>query len=345
MGRRGASWCVVAVLAAAGCGASSHAGVAAAVSPLASTPRATSREPRDTATQLVVVQGTRLSVLDLTTGTVRPLPTDPRLTDHDRLDALAVGGQLVLLGDDNTGAGNGASDVLVTTAGPGSRAQVLGQAGYLVPSGDPGLVWLVDVEDGGPHVGTTLRELDAAGHVHRSAGFPGEVDVRPFGTHFLRSADQGGTALVDDHGTVLHRYAEDVVTAQGDTAVLAERDCSHDCLVRVLQDGAADRTVRVADLPYLPENDLVGTSLVGDVTPESDGPAAGSLVRVDLTTGAVTTPHGTTAPYWGASFATAGDRVFFADGTGDHVSVLDLRTGTVSQLPHRSGTITGLAVL
>jgi hypothetical protein len=314
-----------------------------------------------TGARLLVVQGTRLQTLDVDAGRVRALPRTAHASDYDRLDVVAVDGQLVLVGDNNTGAGSGPFPAYATTAGPGSRLRALGEASYLLPSEHSGRVWLAAVVDtNDATAGTTLTEVDLSGRVHQRAHF--RYGAQPFAGGFLRQAganapgDAGdqGTDLVDAQGRVLHNYAGRVVLVTGNTAILSLTDapCSGQCRLQVLTAGATieERTVTVAALPGLSE---LGLSRDGSRLFTSDIVEGGSnppswVTELDLRTGRV---HRLTdawaETYYGASFVFSADGrwMFFSDVDAKHVDAYDLTTRRAFRVPGTFGTITQLELL
>jgi hypothetical protein len=320
-------------------------------------PRLTAR----TGARLLVVQGTRWQTLDVDTGRMRTLPRPADAAEYDRLDVVAVGRQLVLVGDNNTGAGNAPSPAYVTTDGPGSRLREIGQASYLLRSAHPGRVWLVaDKDTNADDAGSTLTEVDLSGVVHQRAHF--RYGAQPFAGGFLRQAgtnapgDAGdqGTDLVDGHGRVLHNYAGRVVLVTGNTAILSLTDapCSGQCRLQVLTAGATieERTVTVAALPGLSELGLSrdGSRLFTSEIVEGGSNPPSWVTELDLRTGRV---HRLTdawaETFYGPSFVFSADGrwVFFSDVDAKHVDAYDLTTRRAFRVPGTFGTITQLELL
>ena len=317
--------------------------------------------PARTGAQLLVVQGTKLETLDVDTGARRMLPTDPRLRDHDRLDVRPVGSELAVLGDDQTGAGNGPYPAYLTTSGPGSALREVGQASYLLPSRRADRVWLVADEDtNGGDSGTTLVEVDVHGRVRERATFVHAFGVRPFAGAFLLpvAAADGGpgdhTDLVDRAGRRLHRYLGNPVATSGSTAVLVQGDapCSSDCRLLVLTAGRTitERSVAFDALPGLMEPGLSrdATRLFTSAVDESDPTVPSRVTELDLTTGRSTpVTDAWSATYYGPSFqfTPEGRWMFFLDVDKVHVDAYDLQERTSYRVKGTYGTITQLTLL
>jgi hypothetical protein len=311
-----------------------------------------------TNSRLVVVQGTKLQVLDVDAGTRSTLPGHSFDHEYDRYDVLAVGRQLVMVGDNNTGAGSGPFPAYATTAGPGSRLRTLGQASYLLPSEHLDRVWLVAVKDtNDADAGATYSEVDLRGVVHHRAHF--RFQVSPFFGGFFREAgppgtDTGDTELVNAAGERLHFYPHSYVLAiSGNTAVLNEDpfDCSR-CTLRVLTSGPAqlsERHVVVDSLPRLSEIRLAedGSRLLLGIDSESGDPQA-RVAQINLRSGEQSEITGAAAgTFYGPSFDFSGDGrwVFFTDADGKSVDVCDVVTGRAYRVAKGFDRITQLQVL
>jgi hypothetical protein len=316
-----------------------------------------------TGARLLVVQGTRLDLLDVDTGERTRVATDPLLVHHDRIDVISIGGQLVMLGNNQTGAGNGPYPAYATTAGPGSRLRLLGQASYLLPSIHQDRVWLIaEVESNAAEAGSTLTEVDVRGAVHQRVRFRHRFSVHPFAGGFLVDAsvtapgDAGdqGTDLVDASGRRLHHYDGHPHLVRGDTAVLARKDapCSRHCPLLVLTAGPriSERTVNIdvepglAQLGLSPDSSRLFTSVIVEGTTKPP-----SLVTdVHLETGAA---HQLTdawaETYYGPSFVFNRDGrwLFFSDVDARHIDGYDLTTGRAFRVRGSFATITQLEVL
>lgn len=311
-----------------------------------------------TGTRLVVVQGTRLELLDTDTGRRTLLATDRRLLGNDRIDVAVVEGELVLLANNNTGAGNGPNEVLATTAGPGSALRRIGEASYLRPSQTNGRVWLVAENDTNDSPGSTLAEVDTHGAVYRHATFANSFSVEPFAGEFLRPTQLADgstgddTELVDAHGRRQHLYRGRLVAVHGDTAVIsqASEPCSRDCRLLVLTSngGVRARTVTFDALPYLVEPALTpdGAQLFISNAVTEDG-SLDRLTELDLTRGQRReVDDAWSARYYGPSmtFSPAGRWMFFTDATGRNVDAYDLTTRRAFRVLGSFATITQLAV-
>jgi hypothetical protein len=315
-----------------------------------------------TGARLLVVQGTRLEMLTVDSGRRTVLPTRRELgQSYDRLDVVAIGDRLALVGDNNTGAGSGPFDAYATRTVPGSTFRVVGQASYLLPSEHSGRVWLAAVRDtNDASAGTTLTEVDVSGRVYQRAHF--RYGALPFAGGFLRQAgtnapgDAGdqGTDLVDSHGRVLHNYAGRVVLVSGKTAILSLTDapCSGSCRLQVLTAAATieERTVTVDAVPGLGELGLSrdGSRLfAGAIVEGGDNPPS-RVTDVDLRTGRV---HQLTdawaETFYGASFVFSADGrwMFFSDVDAKHVDAYDLTTRRAYRVDGEFGTITQLELL
>jgi hypothetical protein len=289
-----------------------------------------------TGARLLVVQGTRLEVADLDSGGRTRLATDPRLQNHDRLDAMSVAGQLVLLGDDQTGAGNGPYPAYATTTGPGSFLRAIGRASSLFPSDRAGRLWLTADDDGA--AGEKWSEVDVHGVVHRKATFRSGFGVKPFGPGFLRGIDAADgsagseTELVDGVGRRLRLFAgRDFVASSGRTAVLAERSpCARACDLSILTAGTSvrERHLEVDEAPSAGYAVLSpdGSSLY--VTEPANGVGGGpsELSEIHLTDGStLPVPGAFAASFFGPSmrFTPDGRWVFFVDADEVHVDAWD----------------------
>ncbi len=309
-----------------------------------------------TGTRLVVVQGTRLELLDVDTGRRTLLPTDPRLLGGERIDVAAVAGQLVMLDNDNTGAGNGPVDVFATTAGPGSALRKIGAASHVMASSHADRVWLVSAEERDMGPTSTFIEVGAAGRVYRRASVAGWGAV-PFADGFLRATVQADgssgddTELVDARGTRLRRYAGRVLAVRASTAILSEANCTNSCDLRVLSAGSfvRERTVRAVALPPLPDD---GWALTADAAhlfaarPVNEGSSALRITDLDLRTGASRDLAGAwAARYFGPSATLSDDGrfLFFIDAAGTHIDAYDLGTGQAVRVGGTFATITQLA--
>jgi hypothetical protein len=336
-------------------------------SPSPASPVPTPTPPRLTAatgSRLVVVQGTQLEVLDVDTGRISSLPRHPRAADYDRLDVVAVAGQLVLLGDNNTGAGSGPFPAYATTSGPGSRLRVVGQASYLIRSVHLDRVWLVaDVDNNNAaEAGSTLTEVDVRGVVHKRAHFRHRFGVQPFADGFLVDAsltapgDAGdqGTDLVDAHGRRLHHYDGHPRIVSGNTALLAANDvpCRRDCPLLVLTAGASisERTVEMDAVPGLTELGLSrdSTRLFTSVMVEGTEKPPSRVTELDLETGrAHQLTDAWAETFFGASFVFSPDGrwMFFSDADARHVNAYDLTMRRTFRVKGSFRTITQLEVL
>ena len=317
-----------------------------------------------TGSRLLVVQGTRLEVLDVDSGRREVLTTSRDLgTSYDRLDVVATGGRLVLVGDNNTGAGSGPFDAYVTRPVPGSSFRVVGQASYLRPSDHAGRVWLVaDKDTNDADSGETLVEVDVRGVVHQRAHFSHRFGVLPFAGGFLVDADvtapgdagEQGTDLVDARGRLRHHYPSPVLLVDGDTALLADNNepCARACRLQVLTAGSrvVERTVLVDALSQPLEAALSpdhSRLFTGVIVEGSDKPPT-RVSELDLRTGHV---H-ELADAWGEtfyapSFVFSPDSrwMFFADADGVHVNAYDLSARRSFRVQGDFGTITQLELL
>lgn len=314
-----------------------------------------------TRARLIVVQGTKLEVLSVDTGGVTALAAPADAAQYDRFDLLAVQEELVMVGDNNTGAGSGPFPVYVTTAGPGSALRVIGQASYLLASDRADRVWLVaDKDTNASDAGTTLVEVDVRGVVHQRATFRHTFGVKPFAGAFLRevvTADggfAGSTDLVDGAGRRLHRYAGSVVIAAAKTAVLSQGDvpCAHDCRLLVLTAGAQilERTVAFDSLPYLMELGLSrdSTRLFTSVIDEVDPGQPSYVTELDLEAGQRRLVRDAWAgTFYGPSFQFTPDGrwMFFTDVDKVHVDAYDVSSRTAYRVKGTFDTITQLALL
>jgi hypothetical protein len=309
------------------------------------------------------VQRTQLDLLNIDTGQRTRVRTDPLLVNHDRIDVISVGGQLVMLGDDQTGAGSGPYPAYATTAGPGSRLRMLGQASYLLPSVHQDRIWLLaDVVRDAAEAGSTLTEVDIRGLVHQRVRFRHRFGVRPFAGGFLvdanvtASGDAGdqGTDLVDARGRRLHRYDGHPHLVTGDTAVLARDDapCSRHCPLLVLTAGASisERTVTIDVEPGLAQLGLSRdrSRLFTSVIREGSDKPPSLVTDVDLETGAA---HPLTdawaETYYGPSFVFSRDGrwLFFSDVDATHIDAYDLKARRTFRVNGSFDTITQLEVL
>jgi hypothetical protein len=316
-----------------------------------------------TGSRLLVVQGIGLDLLDVDSGRPTTVRRFSHAAEYDRLDVVVVGRELVLVGDNNTGAGSGPFPAYATTAGPGSKLRTLGQASYLLRSAHRDRAWLVaDNDTNDADAGSTLTEVDLRGVVHQRAHFAHRFGVLPFAGGFLVDAgltapgDAGdqGTDLVDARGRVQHHYADRVYRVEGDTAILAASDvpCSRACHLLVLTAGATvvERTVDLAAVPSLYEAGLApdrSRLLASDVAEGSDR-RPGLVKDLDLRTGAVHDVTGAWAESgYGPSFVFSADGrwVFFVDVDGRHVDACDLHSRRSFRVDGDFGRITQLEVL
>ena len=308
-----------------------------------------------TGTLLVVVQETRLELLDVDTGKRTLLTTDRRLLGNDRIDVLGVGGQLVMLADNQTGAGNGPNEVLATTAGPGSPLRVIGQASYLRSSSSPGRLWLVSVLDTNNPM-EKLVEVDLHGGVHQAVTFRDVLNTEPFARGFLREtvmpdgSSGHATELVDARNRLLKSYLGSVVAVQGDTAVLADRSCPRDCTATVLsaRGSLIARRERSTALDLSSESTLSpdGARLLID---EPDGRVSATHLTALMLSGggyqSIDDAWG--ARYYGPSvrFSPDGRWMFFIDADEKSIDAHDLTTHRSYRVPGRFRTITQLEPL
>ena len=299
-----------------------------------------------TEVRLLVVQGTRLSLLDVDSGRVEAWPTDPRLADNDRLDATRIGGEVVLVPDNSTGAGGGGGTVFATTQGPGSRLRAIGSSDpYLQASARAGRIWLSSAEDTNTPR-TTLTEVDLTGRVSRRVVLADTVGAIPFAGGFLRdalpAADSPGTELVNSEGRRRELWPRmSVVAATPDLVVLSE-PCTERCpLLLLIADGSAAPVERRLDVDpslarasydraFSPEKDALFFT-----TPVSEG-GPSALSRLDLGSGRTTRLEGAlTATYWpfAPAFSDDGRWMFFSAADGSHVLVYDVRRGRTLRVP------------
>jgi hypothetical protein len=310
---------------------------------------------RATGARLLVVQGTRLEILDVDSGRTEVLASDPRLTGYERLDVLPVDGELVLLGDNSTGAGNVPSAVLATTAGAGSPLRQIGTAARLARSSTPRRLWLSVPHDGEvPSV--TFEEVDLDGRVHRRVVLRKTFYAEPFAEGFLRYDEIGsGVELVDGRGSVLRSFpGMRLLRVDPRTAVLVDGPV---CDVR------CDALVLRAD-PKLPLHRVEVAQVVGETSAEGavaqDGATlwtarawephtvGGSVHRTDLQTGQPVPVAGASAQtYWGfdPAFTPDGRWVFWPDADDDHVNAYDVSRGAASRVPGDFRGITSVVVL
>jgi hypothetical protein len=294
-----------------------------------------------TGVRLVVEQSTQLDVLDVDTGRLTRLARDPDFVHYDRLDVLATGGQLVMVGDNNTGAGSGPFPVYGTTAGPRSKLRPLGQeASSLMPSAHRGRVWLVaDNETSDPAWGETLLEVDVRGVVRRRATFVHWFGVQPFGSGFLRTthladgSDGPDTELVDERGRRQRLFpGQGVLAVYGTTAVLGETmPCDKGpCRLRVLTAGVplGERAVALAEKPQTSRFRVnpAGTRLLARNPRGGLGPAD-VLSEIDLRTGESRPVEAASADgnFFGPQFSADGRWMLFVDGDRAHIDAFDLR--------------------
>jgi hypothetical protein len=318
-----------------------------------------------TGARLLVVQGTRLEMLAVDSGRRTVLPTSRELgMSYDRLDVVAVGERLVLVGDNNTGAGSGPFDAYATRTVPGSTFRVVGQASYLVRSVHPDRVWLVaEVDTNDADSGSTLTEVDVRGVVHQRVQFRHAFAVRPFAGGFLRWAgtttagDAGdpGTDLVDARGRRLRNYPGVVRVVSGSTAVLVQNDlpCTKRCPLLVLTaDGTriSQRTVYADAMPGLMEPALTrdASRLFTSVIVEGGDNPPSKVTEMDLRTGRARELRDAWAEtYYGASFVFSPDGrwMFFSDVDAKHVDAYDLTSRRTFRVEGTFGTITQLELL
>ena len=310
-----------------------------------------------TGSRLVVVQGTKLELLDVDAGAATPFQTDYRLVDHDRIDVLSVGKQLVMVGDDQTGAGTGPYPAYATTNGPGSPMHTIGQAGYLVPSDHAGRVWLSDVTQ---EPSTTLTEVDLQGRVYRHAGFEGTFGADPFAGGYLRQtvmpdkSEGEDVELVDDSGKrrLLYKHVS-VLVVSGDTALLADRvACAKKCDLHVLTAGSTvtEHVLHLGATPDLIEAGITNDSsrLFVGVRQESTSPAPSLISELSLTSGAMRQmTDAYAATYYGASyqFTPDGRWMFFVDADEKHVNAYDLAARRAYRVKGDFAQITQLELL
>lgn len=287
-----------------------------------------------TGTRLLIVQGTTLSVFDVDAQTSTPLPTDPRLADHDRIDVLAVEDELVLMGNDSTGAGQGVRSAYATTDGPGSPLREIGEGTYLIPSATPGRVWLETVEEA-EQSRTTLVEVDLTGTVHRQAVLENTFGATPFANGFLRqdmTTDE--VQLVDEAGRVLRTYPGTRFAAvSGGTAILVDRECVDTCRLHLVSADAdvPPRTVQVDGRAAMGLHDvtLLGDQLLIGV-PRTDDDDALHVLRADRGGAMTRVPQVTADRYWGFRPAVSADArwMFWVDGDDRTVDAYDVASGT-----------------
>lgn len=307
-----------------------------------------------TGARLVVAQGTHLEVLDVDTGARTAIPTDPRLANYDRIDVLAVGAQLVFLGDDQTGAGNGPNPAYATTTGPGSPLRAIGEASDVQPSDRAGRVWLESISEG-TGSRTTLTEVDLTGHVHRHASLNGTFGAEPFAGGYLRRSptNDKDTELADSTGHVSHRYPDtDVITVSDSAAVLASRvGCEQQCQLHVLTAGAGvtEHTVTI-NATALDDVGLTrdASRLFVAARRGGDGAPPLMLSEIDLGTGRTRpAPDAWAAPYYGPSlrFSRDGRWMFFTDGDLKSVDAYDLTNRRAYRLKGTFDVITQLELV
>jgi hypothetical protein len=304
-----------------------------------------------------------MQLLDVDMGRRTTIRTIPRAQDYDRLDVQVVDGELVVVGDNNTGAGTGPFPAHATTAGPGSSWREIGQASFLEQSSRPGRVWLVAENDTNRDPGSTVTEVDLTGRVHRQAHFPGQFGAQPFADGFLRDtvlADGTSgpdTELVDGTGRRLQLYPRTgLVTARGSTAVLEPARPCGPCRLTVLTAGSPPAVTRVTfpQLPYLLEAGLTQdartlfTSNHEEGLDDRHGLLYSRITELDLTT-ARSRPveEAWSATYYGPSFQFSPDGrwMFFIDADGRSIDAYDLHDRHAYRVRGSFDTITQLALL
>jgi hypothetical protein len=309
-----------------------------------------------TGLRVAVVQGSTVEVVEVDTGRSSVVATNAELSGHDRIDVESVGAQLVLVGDDQTGAGNGPNPVYATTDGPGSALRKIGEAGFIRASDRPGRVWLSTVEESTPPT-TTLSEVDLTGAVHRHIAFRGTFGATPFGAGFLKSNPRDDTwdvERVDGTGSRQELYrGRDLLTASGPTALLGDRTgCEPICEVTILTaDAAAPTRVLAIEGPL----DLAGSALrrdgrrlVAATLIPGEGTRPYLLTEVNLQSGRKHQIDGAWgAAYYGPSVQlSAGGRwLLFADADGVHVDVYDVQAQQAYRAPGHFAQITQLELL
>jgi hypothetical protein len=324
------------------------------------TPRAPAPVPppltAQTGAQLVVVQETRLELLDVDSGRRTLLTTDPRLLGNDRIDVLAIDGELVMLGDNQTGAGVGPTDVFVTTAGPGSPLRLIGQGSAVQASAHAHRVWLYSQEEDGVGPSSSLVEVDLTGRVQQSGAFPGTWNVAPFAGGFLRPTvekdgmDGSDTQLVDGQNRRLRAFQGSVLAMQGSTAVLADRACPRDCVATIL-------TASGSSIQSKQRSTALDLSSAAVLSPDrrllfiqepAAAAAATNITTLDLADGSnrqIDDAWG--AQYYGPSigFSTDGRWMFFIDANEKSVNAYDLIVHRTYRVPGTFKTITQLEPL
>jgi hypothetical protein len=284
------------------------------------------------------------------------------LQDYERINATTVGQQVVLVGDNSTGAGGGGGDVLATSRGVGTALRKIGTADpQLHLSTSAGRIWLASVTDSDQLTGqprTELREVDLRGRLTQRAVFDGVFGATPFGEGFLRDVSlqdrEAGVELVDADGKRTQVWSGlQLLGDWGDVALLREvQPCSRSCELTVLdaQDGLSERLVRVQN-PDLLDWAASGISrdrrLLFSAVPQADEPSV-RIARTDLANGAVTILDGVRSNrYYGftPSFSPDGRWMFFPDADQAHVDAYDILENRSYRVPGEfSGVTSVLAV-
>lgn len=313
---------------------------------------------RTTGSRLLVVQGTRLELLDVDTGRTESWATDPRLAGYERIEVLPVAGELVLLGVTSSRAGHVPLDVLSTTAGAGSALQVVGEASRVLPSATPGRLWLSLASDPENADGATVTFSEVApdGTVHRRIVLPRTFHAEPFAGGFLRYDRTGsGLELVDARGRVQRSYpGKRTLHAGPDAAVLVDGPaCGVPCDALVLR-ATSPVTQHPLEVPQAVGEAVAGGGVTVDGTAlwtawgwQRPGDV-GSLTRTDLRTGESTPVQGVTAQTswdFDPQFTPDGRWMFWPDADGVHVNAYDLPGDAAYRVPGRFREITSVVVL
>jgi hypothetical protein len=304
-----------------------------------------------TGSRLLVVQGTRLQLLDVDSGRRTTIRTVPHPEQYDRLDAVVVGSELVLVGDNNTGAGTGPFPVYATTAGPGSSLRTIGDASFLMSSERSGRVWLRTWYDDNERHTDALTEVDLRGRVHRQPPF----EAQPFGSHYLRGTgvDDRDTELVDAAGRRLHLYkGRHLGLVSRGTAFLEPQTPCGPCRLTIVRSGTpqTERGVTVEEMPSLFDAQISpdGSKLLSGIHDENAGLPYSRITELDLKTGrSRDVSDALSASYVGASFQFSRDGrwLFFIDADTKSVDAYDLKRRRSFRVPGRFDTITQLVVL
>jgi hypothetical protein len=316
---------------------------------------------QQTNVRLLVVQGDVLELLDVDSGKVSPVATDSRQRGYSRINATAVGDEVVLVGDDSTGAGGGGGDVLATTAGIGSGLRVIGSSDpHLMPSSNAGRIWLSSVTDADRTTGrprTELREVDLRGRVRQKVVFDGTFGATPFAGGFLRSVslERGdGVELVDAQGERSRAWpGGQLLGVWGDHALLSDvPPCDGVCGLRVLtaRGELSERRVEVDDPAWI-DWQAGGISPDGRLlfsgAPDGDEPSV-RVARTDLVTGKATLLEGVRSTrYYGLSpsFSADGRWMFLPDADRTHVNVYDIAEQTSYRVPGEFKEVSSVLVV